>query len=155
MEESNTLITVSRPNDHSAYQQVDGSVDHYMKMPIATSNRLTHPSIPRYLPHHQPQERHSNSSRQAGALPVTSRHRNNALNNVVADLLPYCTTEPPLRQEQVIALSDIVGSLREFVLLALGASSGEAGCADRLISAVGEKTAGNIVDFFVDEYEVE
>jgi hypothetical protein len=77
------------------------------------------------------------------------------LENVVVSLLPYSTMEPPLRQEQVIALSDVVGSLKELVVLALGAAAGDVACADRLENAVGTTTASNIVEFFVEEWEVE
>jgi hypothetical protein len=58
-------------------------------------------------------------------------------------------------QDQVIALSDVVGSLKELVLLALGASAGDEVCVDKLECAVGSETASNIMEFFVDEWEVD
>lgn len=73
----------------------------------------------------------------------------------MTDVLPYCTTEPPLTQEQVIALSDIAGSVKELVLLALTAASGDRSSISKLTSAVGSMTADNIIDFFIDEWEVE
>lgn len=75
--------------------------------------------------------------------------------NVVTDILPYCTTELPLTQEQVIALSDVAGSVKELALLALSASAGDCVSIETLHAAVGTATANNIVDFFVDEWEVE
>ena len=63
--------------------------------------------------------------------------------------------EPPLSQEQVITLTDAVGSLKELALLALGAASGDAGCVERLESAVVGQAAANIAEFFVDEWEIE
>lgn len=71
------------------------------------------------------------------------------------DLLPYCTTEPPLRAEDVFALTDAVGSLKDLVVLALGATSGDAGCVKSLESAVGGHVASTIVEFFLDEWEIE
>lgn len=77
------------------------------------------------------------------------------IGNTVRDLLPYCTTEPPLNEAQVIALSDVVGSLKELVLLALAAASGNVESTRRLECAVGGQAAANIVEFFVDEWEIE
>lgn len=75
--------------------------------------------------------------------------------NAVSDLLPYCTTGPPLVQEQAIALTDAAGSLKELVLLALGAISGDAGCVERLEGAVGYQTTMNIAEFFGNEWEID
>lgn len=83
-----------------------------------------------------------------------SQQQSQPTSNAITDLIPYCTTEPPLRHEEVIAISDIAGSLKELMLLALGASVGDETCGERLVQAVGHKTAGNIVDFFVVEWEV-
>jgi tetrahydromethanopterin S-methyltransferase subunit E len=52
-------------------------------------------------------------------------------------------------------LSDVVGNLRELVVLALGAASGAAGCIEKLESAVGPRVAGNIAEFFANEWEIE
>ena len=73
----------------------------------------------------------------------------------VSTLLPYCTTEPPLNTVQVIALSDVVGSLRELVLLALSAASGDAESMGRLEGALGRQGALGVVEFFEEEWEVE
>ncbi|KAH7563766.1 hypothetical protein BM1_00813 [Bipolaris maydis] len=75
--------------------------------------------------------------------------------NTVHDLLPYCTTEPPLNEAQVIALSDVVGSLRELVPLALAAAAGDKRSLRKLESAVGKRDAVGVVEFFVDEWEIE
>ena len=63
--------------------------------------------------------------------------------------------EPPLNSAQTIALSDIAGSLKELALLALGAASGDADCGEILDAAVGARTAANIIEFFVDEWEID
>lgn len=81
--------------------------------------------------------------------------RTRAAGNAVSDLLPHCTTEPPLRTEEVFALTDAVGSLKDLVLLALGAASGDTGCVERLESAVGQRAASTIAEFFIDEWEIE
>ncbi|KAF2001150.1 hypothetical protein P154DRAFT_392891, partial [Amniculicola lignicola CBS 123094] len=76
--------------------------------------------------------------------------------NAVMDLLPFCTTdqERPLSKEQVIGLSDVAGSLKEVVLLALRASvDGEA--ARVLEEAVGKERVASVVEFWADEYVVE
>ncbi|KAF1975204.1 hypothetical protein BU23DRAFT_552612 [Bimuria novae-zelandiae CBS 107.79] len=69
------------------------------------------------------------------------------------DLLPYCTTEMPLNEQQVIGLSDVAGSLKEVMLLALRARMDER-CAEELVMAVGEDAMRGIVDFFGDEFEI-
>ncbi|KAI8939912.1 hypothetical protein NX059_003641 [Plenodomus lindquistii] len=77
------------------------------------------------------------------------------MQNAVSDLLPYCTMGPPLNEAQVIALSDAAGSLRELVLLSLGAFAGDPSCVRRLEGAVGRQAAGNIAEFFMDEWEID
>ena len=70
-------------------------------------------------------------------------------------LLPHCTADSPLNETQVIALSDVAGSLRELVHLALGARDGDEACAGRLGSALGSGQAVcGVVDFFSGEFEV-
>ena len=44
---------------------------------------------------------------------------------------------------------------RELAILALGAASGAAGCMKKLEGAVGPRAAGNIAEFFADEWEIE
>lgn len=56
---------------------------------------------------------------------------------------------------QVIALSDVVGSLRELVLLALVAAVGDAESMGILEGAVGRQGAICVVEFFEDEWEIE
>lgn len=76
--------------------------------------------------------------------------------SAVATLLPYCTADVSLNESQVIAVTDIAGSLKELVLLALGAKDGDEECASKLGDAVGsEQAMAGIVDFFSDEFEVE
>jgi hypothetical protein len=70
-------------------------------------------------------------------------------------LLATSTTSTPLTRHQILALSDEVGSLRELVLLALGAGAGEPGCVARLVRAVGEEGAQAVVEFWGDEWVVE
>jgi hypothetical protein len=70
-------------------------------------------------------------------------------------LLATSTTSTPLTRDQILALSDEAGSLRELVLLALGAGAGEPGCVARLVHAVGEEGAQAVVEFWGDEWVVE
>ncbi|KAF2846843.1 hypothetical protein T440DRAFT_220490 [Plenodomus tracheiphilus IPT5] len=78
-----------------------------------------------------------------------------ATQSAANDLLPYCTMTPPLDEAQVIALSDVAGSLREVVLLALGALSGDPNCIQILHNAVGEQAASGIAEFFMEEWELD
>lgn len=71
----------------------------------------------------------------------------------IRHLLPYCTVELPLNDAQVIGLSDLAGSLKEVMLLALHARTDERVARD-LVSAVGSEAAMGIVEFFSDEFEV-
>jgi hypothetical protein len=64
--------------------------------------------------------------------------------NAAIDLLRWCTADMPLNNEQVIALSDVAGSLKELMMLALTAKVDE-GASEQLIRAVGEDaTAGTL-----------
>ncbi|KAF2736653.1 hypothetical protein EJ04DRAFT_406594, partial [Polyplosphaeria fusca] len=70
--------------------------------------------------------------------------------NTAADLLPYCATDRILSQQQVIALSDVVGSIAELGLLALGATVDEE--PRRVLEgAVGPEVAASIIEFFREE----
>ncbi|KAH6879181.1 hypothetical protein BKA58DRAFT_111152 [Alternaria rosae] len=126
--------------------QLDGGADYYSR---AVNDGTIH-SQQRYYPQvpHQ-------SQKAPSVPPPPPRQPSRTIGNAVNDLLPYCTTEPPLSQAQVIALSDVVGSLRELVVLALGTASGAAGYMEKLEGAVGSRAAVNIVEFFADEWEIE
>lgn len=140
------------PHDASkaSLSQVDGTADYQQHIVDANMRQnYIQPPVPRHHAQHQLQARRIHSA-QALPRPPTLTSR-----NAVSELLPYCTTEPPLNQEQVIGLSDAVGSLKELVLLALGAAAGDAGCVERLESAVGGQAAANIAEFFIDEWEIE
>lgn len=69
------------------------------------------------------------------------------------DLLPYCTAETPLNEQQVLGLSDVAGSLREVMLVALRAKTDEE-YARALAAAVGVDAVQGVVDFFEDEFEI-
>lgn len=86
---------------------------------------------------------------------IVPRQQTRPAQNAVRDLLPYCTMMPPLNQAQVIALSDVAGSLKELAFLALGAVAGDPNCVRTLEGAVGEHTAGSIAEFFMDEWEMD
>ncbi|KAK7191789.1 hypothetical protein DPSP01_007174 [Paraphaeosphaeria sporulosa] len=69
------------------------------------------------------------------------------------DLLPYCTVDTPLTEQQVVRLSDIAGSLREVVALAVRARTNERARAV-LREALGEGVARGVVEFWEEEFEV-
>lgn len=59
----------------------------------------------------------------------------------------------PLTEQQVIGLSDIAGSLREVVVLALRARTDER-VAKVLAEAVGEGGMRGVVEFWEEEFEI-
>jgi hypothetical protein len=156
---SNTLfpdITTHSTNS-IALSQMDGGADHHLRtQPTATENHYTQ-SI--HQPPFQRQQHLNQPARQPHNMAITqpplAHQQSRTTGNAVNDLLPYCTMEPPLNGAQVIALSDVVDSLRELMLLALAAGSGERDAAEKLEGAVGHQVASSIVEFFADEWEIE
>jgi hypothetical protein len=138
----------------AAPAQLDGGTDYHPRAANSGTN-YAWPTVQPYSQqqHHTQIPRHSQNAPPRPLPPP--RQPAHAIGNAVSDLLPYCTTEPPLNEAQVIALSDVVGNLRELVVLALGAASGAAGCIEKLESAVGPRVAGNIAEFFANEWEIE
>lgn len=143
-------------SESKVHNQVDGAADSYKHgMPFKTNGgtQLHHARSTHHRQHENQQHRQAPVNTTSHAPP---RQQNPIpVGNAVIDLLPYCTAGAPLRQDQIIALSDIVGSLKELALLALGASAGDAVSGDKLTGAVGQETASDIVAFFADELEVE
>jgi hypothetical protein len=93
------------------------------------------------------------------------RHFSNAANrpltkqtpaaaNTALELLPYCTTNMRLSNEQIIGLSDIAGNWREIVLLSLAAAVDDGARSD-MERAVGPEAAAGVVDFWNDEWVAE
>ncbi|KAF2253183.1 hypothetical protein BU26DRAFT_601355 [Trematosphaeria pertusa] len=72
--------------------------------------------------------------------------------SAIQDLLPFCTVGAPLNEGQLVGLSDIAGSLKEVMLLALQAQRDEGVKAD-MARAVGGQAAMEIIEFFGDEFE--
>jgi hypothetical protein len=148
-------VSTERLSNNKSSRQYNPSTIYYTQaMPAKMRNGLVQPSVPhKYIPyqiqgHLQKPPAHAISQ----AIP---RQHSRITKNAATDILPYCTTEPPLRDDKVIALSDTVGSMKELVLLALGAAEGDRSSSDRLAGAVGAVTASSIVEFFVGEWEVE
>ena len=119
---------------------------------VVTGTRSAQPPIPHPYPRHGRGETRLKSDRPAQLGPQLS---SGTRGNAVSDLLPYCSTGPPLGKEHVIALTDVVGSLKELVLVSISAASGDTRCVESLKSAVGGQNAENIVDFFTTEWEID
>jgi hypothetical protein len=137
-------------------QQVDGPRENYQQGRLSnTMNRSAQPTLlARAHPHHQPRSQHHQTiDRTASQVPPPIQ--THTPKNAVTDILPYCTTGPPLRQDQVIALSDVVGSIKELVLLALSAAAGDVESVNKMEGAVGPETTRNMAEFFAEEWEVE
>jgi hypothetical protein len=137
-----------QPTNTATLPQMDGGADYHSRQRPAAA---PYPNVPQQHMYGRPLFQHQN----APSAPPPPRQPTRATGNVVRDLLPYCTLEPPLNEAQVIALSDVVGSLRELVLLALSGATGDRGSVEKLEGAVGQQAARNIMDFFVDEWEIE
>ncbi|KAF1830331.1 hypothetical protein BDW02DRAFT_601774 [Decorospora gaudefroyi] len=142
------LVTITQS---IALAQLDGTSDYYSRPSPAANPTNYNPrqSLSQHLHQHQGQP-----SRNVPSAPPPPRPQTRGPGNVASDLLPYCTIGPPLNEAQVVALSDVVGSLSELVVLALRAASGDANCVDRLEDAVGQVAAANIAEFFAEEWEV-
>jgi hypothetical protein len=145
----------------STFAHLDGGADYYRANHITTSSDYAQPSTRPY-PHQQHTGQSPLRTRNIPIVPSlpllprpSQRQQSQLTGSTVRDLLPYCTTEPPLNEAQVIALSDVVGSLRELVPLVLAAASGDVDSVDKLENAVGQRAAANIIEFFVDEWEIE
>jgi hypothetical protein len=157
--EQNKTFPTNSNNEKASYMQLDGPYDHYSST-LPSPSRTGFAQPPPRTQHHnrlQFQTRHQYQHQTSNGANPQGHARQQALQaeNAVADLLPFCTGGPPLQQEQIIALSDVAGSLKEVMLLALGAAAGDTSCVDKLEGSVGRATAAQIVEFFVDEWEVE
>ncbi|KAL1609141.1 hypothetical protein SLS59_001504 [Nothophoma quercina] len=128
----------------------------------ATFQHGTKPATPQvngptdYRPQMQVPSRHIPQIYGTAVPHVPPKQQQAAATNAVTTLLPYCTADIPLNEGQVIALTDIAGSLKELVLLALGAKDGDSECTSMLEGALGSQQAvSSVLDFFSDEFEVE
>lgn len=135
--------------------QVDGSDGYGQAIPDGSVRTAT--TRPMMGPGHGRPRRnqHAGPVHAQGGLCLSTSNVVSAPRLAVKDLLPFCTTLPPLHEAHVIALSDAAGSLQELVLLALGAVAGDGPCRQRLQQAVGTQAAAQIAEFFMDEWELE
>ncbi|KAF2626798.1 hypothetical protein BU25DRAFT_491736 [Macroventuria anomochaeta] len=153
---------------HDAGSQIDGPADHRPQMvPFATRNDYRQPvnhfqqqqqQGHRHYQYQYPQmqDRPVHHVHSTAAPHLPSKQQETAAGSAVTTLLPYCTAEVPLNESQVIAVTDVAGSLKELVLLALRAKDGDEECVGRLEGALGsEQALAGIVDFFSDEFEIE
>ncbi|KAF2013398.1 hypothetical protein BU24DRAFT_236777 [Aaosphaeria arxii CBS 175.79] len=69
----------------------------------------------------------------------------------VTDLLPWCTATGRLSEPQVIALSDVAGSLKELMLLSLRAIK-EEGTRQAVESLLGPELARCVIEFWAEEW---
>ncbi|ENI01189.1 hypothetical protein COCC4DRAFT_148606 [Bipolaris maydis ATCC 48331] len=156
--------TTTQPTKPPTLPQIDGGFEHHHV------HHSTHdPNFAQFSTLSYPRHQHSiQPTLRARNIPIMLslpvpppppppplHQQSRPTGNTVHDLLPYCTTEPPLNEAQVIALSDVVGSLRELVPLALAAAAGDKRSLRKLESAVGKRDAVGVVEFFVDEWEIE
>ncbi|KAI2479160.1 hypothetical protein Ptr902_09371 [Pyrenophora tritici-repentis] len=145
----------TQPASTLAPAQLDGGNDyHPHARPAVVRSNYARPAASFY-----PQQYHGQTPFQSrhvpSVLPPPRQQTRTITTNAVRDLLPYCTTEPPLDEAQVIALNDVVGSLRELAVLALCAASGDVSSMKKLEGAVDQQTAANITDFFAEEWEID
>ena len=168
---TSTMVPNSATFQHGtkpATPQVNGPTDYRPQMvpfttrlnnsnPVRQFNQQQHPQHHQQQQHHQQvPSRHIPQVRGTAAPHVPPKQQQAAATNAVTTLLPYCTADIPLNEGQVIALTDVAGSLKELVLLALGAKDGDNECTSRLEGALGSQQAvSSVLDFFSDEFEVE
>ena len=73
------------------------------------------------------------------------------LPNAAMDILPFCTTDAPTRQELLVKVSDVAGSLREVASLGLREDD-----AARLVEeGMGEEDVDGLLRFWEEEWVVE
>ncbi|EON64244.1 hypothetical protein W97_03475 [Coniosporium apollinis CBS 100218] len=87
------------------------------------------------------------------------------LPNAAMELLPFCTTSPPMRQETVIRLTDVFSSLRDVAALGGvdmdvdGRDEGSVARAEEavrgLVEMFGEEEARAVVEFWKEEWVAE
>lgn len=144
--------------------QANRPIDYRPQMISSTTK--THNLQPVHQSHQQMEQRQHQRQRiqsrpthkvHSVAGPYTlHKHRHHIGGNAVTTLLPYCTAEAPLDEDQIIAVTDVAGSLRELVLVALRAKDGDEEELNKLVGALGNKHAvAGVVDFFSDEFEVQ
>jgi hypothetical protein len=80
-------------------------------------------------------------------------HQTTSLGDALG-LLPWCTSDGRLSNEQAIALSDLGGSLKEVMLVALSAAVDE-GPKQDIERAVGKAAAGPVIEFWTEEFAVD
>lgn len=151
--------------------QVDGPADHRPSMMHSTVQHITKRPVPHSL-YQQPERRPLISQQpQAQVQPMSTPLRQShgmaqlqmptkkqkaSPNSAVTSLLPFCTVNKTLDDSQVIAVTDIAGSLKELALLALRAKDGDEESMSSLEGALGsEQGMTGVVDFFTDEFEME
>jgi hypothetical protein len=107
-------------------------------------------------------------SKHFSAIPATHRRKTSTNNvppsndrehqiptvNDALGLLPWCTSEGRLRNDQAIALSDVGGSLKEVMLVALTAAVND-GAKEEIERAVGGAAAAAVIEFWNEEYAVD
>ncbi|OJD29473.1 opa3 domain-containing protein [Diplodia corticola] len=106
------------------------------------------------------QERKNNKSTTTIVSPSTTPPSSTF--NTALDLLPWCTADSaaaPLGRDVVFRLTDLFGSLREVAAVAVAHGSGDGDGDDGLrakveemVLLVGERTAGDVLDFWVEEW---
>lgn len=119
--------------------QVDGPGDHHTQ---TFSNHF--PNIPT--------TQRGNTS--ANILPQNTTDSQIPTVDDALGLLPWCTSDGRLRNDQAIALSDVGGSLKEVMLVALAAAVDE-GSREAIERAVGSATAAAVIEFWNEEYALD
>lgn len=140
----------TQSNREAAVLQVDGADEYHRTITVGPARSANARSMG---PGHHHLHRSQHPRPTTAQRPSTSHPCVPRLS--VTTLLPYCTTGPPLSEAQVIAISDIAGSLQELVQLALGAVAGDAECVRTLENTVGGQAAAHIAEFFMDEWELD
>ncbi|KAH6638198.1 hypothetical protein C7974DRAFT_156088 [Boeremia exigua] len=128
------------------------------RLPVNHHHLHQQQQYPGHRPHDQHPRLQVSPMRQTHVTPTAPaplKQHKPVAGTTVATLLPHCTVETILSKDQVIAVSDVAGSLKELVLLALGAKDGDEECMGRLEGALGrDQGLTGLVDFFSAEFEI-
>ncbi|KAF2750643.1 hypothetical protein M011DRAFT_523636 [Sporormia fimetaria CBS 119925] len=119
---------------------------HHLHQRLGSGGHRTRPSST-----HSARHTFINPHVRSASIPSATQTPSAAVMKEAMGLLPWCTTNFRLANEQAIALSDVGGSLKEVMLVALAARVDEA-AREAMELALGAEAAAGVVEFFSAEF---
>lgn len=137
----------SQPHQQQLNSQQQGSLSHCPRPQQWRPPQIQHPGL---------QASYMQPTGNMAAPHALSKQQHLVAGSTATTLLPHCTVDIPLNEHQVIAITGVAKSMKELVLLALGAKDSGEECASRLEDALGsEQAAAGVVSFFSGEFEIQ